>query len=128
MFSCGELCFRLRMKNHTRPPIMASPAIAPTTIPAIAPPDIAELSSASVGADGEGEEPAEFAGSALSVLDQELSQFGGFLAGVIVVSAFPIFWMLELRKSGPGAWARKSLFCSQFWARKADCRNALPRV
>jgi len=122
------LCFRLRMKNHIRPPTMANPAIAPTTMPAMAPPDIAGLSSASAGADGEDEEPLEFAGRALSVLDQELSQFGGFLAGVRVVSAYPIFWILELRKSGPGAWARKNLFCSQFWARKADCRNALPRV
>ena len=128
MVSFDGFCFRFRMQNHTRPPIMASPAIAPTTMPAMAPPDIAELLSASAVADGEGEEPLEFAGSALSVLDQELSQFGGFLAGVIVVSAFPIFWMLELRKSGPGAWARKSLFCSQFWARKADCKNAFPRV
>jgi hypothetical protein len=85
------------MKNHTRPPIMAKPAIAPTTIPAIAPPDIAELSAASVGVEGEGEEPLEFAGSALSVLDHEVSQFGGFLAGVRVVSVFPIFWMLAPR-------------------------------
>lgn len=128
MASCDGSCFRFRMKNHTKPPIMARPAIAPTTMPAIAPPDIAELSSALAVADGEGEDPLELAGSALSVLDQELCQSGGLLAGVIVVSAFPIFWMLELRESGPGARARKSLFCSQFWAGKADCRNALPRV
>jgi hypothetical protein len=82
------------MKNHTRPPTIAKPAIAPTTIPAMAPPDIAELSAASVGVDGEGEEPLDFAGSASRVLDHEVSQLGGFLAGVIVVSVFPIFWML----------------------------------
>lgn len=97
MASCDVLCFRLRMKNHTRPPTMAKPATAPTTIPAIAPPDIEELSAAPVGVEGEGEAPLELAGSALRVLDHEVSQLGGFLAGVRVVSVFPIFWMLAPR-------------------------------
>ena len=69
-----------------------------------------------------------FAGRASSVSDHETSQDGGFFAGVSVVSAWPIFCTLALWRRGPGAWERKSLFVCQFWARKAACRKALPRV
>ena len=72
--------FRLRMKNHTRPPTIANPAITPTTIPAMAPPDMPELCLAVVEAE------EERAGRAFSVLDHESSQLGGFLAGVRAVS------------------------------------------
>jgi hypothetical protein len=68
----------------------------PITMPAIAPPEIGELESESEFDSGfglefesESEPPFEgdaFAGSALSVSDHELSQSGGFFAGVSVVS------------------------------------------
>jgi hypothetical protein len=94
------LDLRLQMRNQRVPARIARPRTTPTTMPAIVPPERAELFCELEGSE---EGSPERVGRALSVLAHESSKLGGFLAGVSIVSAKPIFCTLALRKSGPGA-------------------------
>ena len=118
------LLLRRRMRKIARSATRARRTTTPITMPAMAPPEREEFGDADGVLLDEGPvllavEPLELAGSAFKVLDHVVCQLGGFLAAVIVVSVYAIFCTFGLRKSGPGACARNSLFVCQLCARKA---------